>query len=116
MRDIQMIQWARVRELRDEVGADDFGDLVDLFLTEVEEVVDRLRSQEDRTDLEQDLHFLKGSALSLGFETFSDLCESGETLSAHGKAAQVDLGAILDGYDQSRLRFLADMSRELGSG
>jgi HPt (histidine-containing phosphotransfer) domain-containing protein len=110
-----MIQWARVRELRDEVGADDFGDLVDLFLTEVEEVVDRLRSQPDRTKLEQDLHFLKGSALSLGFETFSDLCEIGETMSAHGKAAQVDLGAILESYDQSRRHFLADMPQELGN-
>ena len=33
-----MIDWARVSELRDEVGAEDFEEVVQLFLAEVEDV------------------------------------------------------------------------------
>ena len=33
-----MIDWKRVRELRDEIGEEDFSEVVDLFLEEVEEV------------------------------------------------------------------------------
>ncbi len=62
-----MIRWERVNELRDEVGADDFKEVVDLFLEEVEEVIERLRDSPDPTRFEEDFHFLKGSALNLGF-------------------------------------------------
>ena len=30
-----MIDWPRVKELKDEIGAEDFGEVVDLFLEEV---------------------------------------------------------------------------------
>ena len=43
-----MIDWARVSELRDEVGAEDFDEVVELFLEEVEEAIAALR---DLTDL-----------------------------------------------------------------
>lgn len=102
-----MIQWSRVNELRDEVGAEDFDEVLDLFLEEVEEVIERLKADPVPGQLEQDLHFLKGSALSLGFATFSDLCQDGERLSAAGNAASVDLSAIIDGYEQSKRLFLA---------
>ena len=54
-----MIDWARVRELKDEVGADAFDEVVELFLEEVEEVIVRLQGG-DRSQLET------GSALSQG--------------------------------------------------
>ena len=43
-----MIDWARVSELRDEVGAEDFDEVVELFLEEVDEAIAALR---DLTDL-----------------------------------------------------------------
>jgi HPt (histidine-containing phosphotransfer) domain-containing protein len=100
-----MIDWSRVEELQSEIGAEDFAEVVELFLDEVEEVIERLRSTPDISRLEEDLHFLKGSALNLGFRAFSVLCQSGESASAVGKAASVDLGPILDCFDSSKIEF-----------
>lgn len=101
-----MIDWIRVRELRDEIGDDGFAEVVELFLDEVEEVVMRLSGAPDAGRLEQDLHFLKGSAWNLGFSAFGALCQDGERQAAQGRAASVDLGEILTGYATSKTRFL----------
>lgn len=97
-----MIDWERVEELRDEIGAEDFGEVVDLFLDEVEEVIERLREGPDMANLEADLHFLKGGALNLGFRTFSQLCQAGEAAAAAGKAETVDISAILNAFEESK--------------
>jgi len=110
-----MIHWARVNELREEVGAEDFDEVVDLFLEEVEEVIERLRKNVDLSQLEEDLHFLKGSALSLGFASFSDQCHDGERKSADGQADQVDLTAIIAGFAQSKSQFVAQLSEMTGA-
>lgn len=104
-----MLDWSRIDELRDEIGAEDFGDVVELFLEEVEEVISRLRTNPDREQLEQDLHFLKGSALNLGFSSFSILCQEGERLSCAGQPDLVDIAAIVEEYERSRDRFLAEL-------
>ncbi len=108
-----MIDWDRVRELRNEVGASDFEDVVELFLEEVGEVIQRLESDPNPGTLEQDLHFLKGSALSLGFRAFSALCQDGERLSADGEADSVDVGRIVSGFHQSRDQFIRKLREEL---
>ncbi|KPA23395.1 Hpt domain protein [Shimia sp. SK013] len=100
-----MIDWDRVQELRDEIGVEDFDEVVELFLDEVEEAIARLRAAPELSTLEADLHFLKGSALNLGFETFSQLCQAGEAASAAGKAATVDLSAILNAFADSKVAF-----------
>lgn len=110
-----MINWSRVNELREEVGAEDFGEVVELFLEEVEEVISRLRDNADRSALEQDLHFLKGSALNLGFSDFAALCQDGEKLSSCGHAEDVDLKMIVQGFENSRSQFLDQVSAETAS-
>ncbi|MBE1286006.1 MAG: Hpt domain-containing protein [Rhodobacteraceae bacterium] len=105
-----MIQWDRVAELREEVGSEDFDEVVEIFLEEVDEVTDRLRTSPDLQSLEQDLHFLKGSALNLGFHAFSELCQDGEQMSALGQAHDVDLTAIILQYEKSRSVFLSELS------
>lgn len=110
-----MIRWSRVNELRDEVGAEDFDEVVDLFLEEVEEVIDRLCQKVDLAQLEQDLHFLKGSALSLGFADFSELCQDGERKSANGQADTVDLPAIIAGFAQSKSLFVSQLPEMVGA-
>ncbi|SHJ85659.1 Hpt domain-containing protein [Shimia gijangensis] len=100
-----MIDWNRVNELRDEIGRDDFAEVVDLFLEEVEQVIGKLRDAPDFDTLGEDLHFLKGSALNLGFRGFSILCQAGETASGEGTARAVDIGQILNIYDQSKTEF-----------
>ncbi|MEW2918671.1 Hpt domain-containing protein [Ruegeria sp. ANG10] len=108
-----MIDWSRVRQLRDEVGASEFEEVVQIFLDEVQETIDRLHQDTARLELEQNMHFLKGSALSLGFDRFSKLCQDAERNAAAGKAGDVDLPAILTVYDTSKAEFLTDKSENL---
>ncbi len=103
-----MIDWSKAMELREEIGADDFEEVVEIFLEEVEGVLDKLRTG-DKSQLEQDLHFLKGSALNLGFRQFSTLCQEGESASSRGDSASVDLGIILKLYDESKAVFLQEL-------
>lgn len=110
-----MIDWARVKVLREEVGAEDFDEVVELFLEEVDEVTTRLKSNKDTSELEADLHFLKGSAMSLGFSAFSELCQTGETQSAQGLADTVDLQTILTSYDISKEAFLIKLPSVLSA-
>ena len=108
-----MIEWSRVNELRDEIGDENLDEVIDLFLEEVEDVIARLRSTPDLTRLEEDLHFLKGSALNLGFSHFSDLCMAGEQMAAAGQAGAVDLSAILAGFDASKAAFEAGLPKRM---
>lgn len=102
-----MIDWSRIDELREQIGEEDFAEVVELFLEEVEEVIGRLRTQERPASLEEDLHFLKGSALNLGFDKFSQACQVGESMAAAGQSHEVALDAILTTYDTSKVAFLA---------
>jgi len=104
-----MIDWQRVDELRDEIGADDFAEVVDLFLEEVAEVIVRLETAPAPASFEAELHFLKGSALNLGFRKLGKLCADGETLAASGAADAVDIGAVIDAYKTSIKEFKAHL-------
>lgn len=105
-----MIDWARIKTLRDEVGEEDFGDVVEIFIEEVSEMVERLRTTPCTDSLGEDLHALKGSALNLGFTEFSELCQIGETLAATGNPEEIDLPPILASYDKSSATFLDGLS------
>lgn len=108
-----MIDWDHVRKLRDEIGADAFGEVVDLFLEEVETEIAQLRAPPPTLDLEAQLHFIKGSALNLGFAEFADLCQQGEAAAAGGQADSVDLARVLDCFDRSRAAFMASLKSEM---
>ncbi|MGY6411232.1 MAG: Hpt domain-containing protein [Alkalilacustris sp.] len=101
-----MIDWDRVRELRSEVGAEDFAEVVELFLSEVDDATARLAAGPDRSRLQDDLHFIKGSAYNLGFDRLGTLCAAGEQQAAAGNADQVDLDALLECYAASRRAFV----------
>lgn len=106
-----MIDWAKVAELREDVGAEEFGDVVAVFLEEVDTTIAELRAGCRHDALENKLHFLKGSALNLGFVAFSIQCGQGESDAAAGRFDAVDLPATLDRYHTSRETFLAGLSR-----
>ena len=110
-----MIDWGRVQDLRDEIGADAFGEVVELFLDEVDTEIGKLRLPDPGPDLEALLHFLKGSALNLGFTAFADLCHSGERAAAMGAGASVDLTAVLDCYAHSKSEFVAGLDRVIAA-
>ena len=77
-----MINWDRVDELRHEVGPEDFNEVIELFLEEVDDTISTLGMCDGNRTLEEQLHFLKGSALNIGFSDFASLCHAGETASA----------------------------------
>ncbi len=104
-----MIDWDRISELRAEIGPDDFREVVALFLQEVDEEIAVLRAAPPEDELEARLHYLKGSALNLGFADFSRLCQDGERAAAQGLHARIDLGAILECFDASKAAFLERM-------
>lgn len=110
-----MIDWARVRELHDEIGEDGFSAVLDMFLAEVGSVVDRLQDDPNPDRLAMDLHFLKGSVLNLGFTQVASLCHEGEGLAAGGQAAIVDIPEVVRAYDLARQVFLSELPHRLRS-
>lgn len=110
----QMIDWMRVKELRDEIGADDFDEVVALFLEEADEVIARIAPASGAKTLEADLHFLKGAALNLGFADFAALCQSGERRAAAGDTgADVDL--VRACYHSSKAAFGLGLAQSLAA-
>ncbi|KPP86446.1 MAG: HPt domain protein [Rhodobacteraceae bacterium HLUCCO07] len=101
-----MIDWDKIAELRNDIGQEDFDEVVELFLEEVEEAMERLRAGLPADKLECCLHFLKGSALNLGFTAFSELCAKGEAASAAGDYTSIDLCEVIQTYDASKATFL----------
>ena len=99
-----MIDWDRVKELRSEIGADDFNEVAEMFLQEADEAVARLIPGLSAAAMEADLHFLKGAALNLGFDALSGLCQDGERRAAAGDTG-VDLDAVRSTYFASKSAF-----------
>ncbi|MDP1669247.1 Hpt domain-containing protein [Phaeovulum sp.] len=100
-----MIDWERVAELRDEIGEEGFAEVLELFLDEVEAVVARLGAKPER--LEDELHFLKGSAWNLGFAAFGAACQDGERMAAAGSGAAVNVQSVVANYASSKAAFMA---------
>ncbi|MCI2394692.1 Hpt domain-containing protein [Aliiroseovarius sediminis] len=101
-----MINWDRVNDLKAEIGDDDFAEVAELFLEEVEEVIYRLKSAPKPALFEQDMHFLKSSSLNLGFDALSKLCGEGEREAAAGNYDAVPLAPVFKTYDESKTAFL----------
>lgn len=101
-----MIDWDRVNALRDEVGPEAFAEVVELFLEEVDEKVAQISAGHGGT-AEEDMHFLKGAAINLGFSDLGTLCRESEVLARTGQAEEIDLAAVFDCFEASRENFLA---------
>ena len=106
-----MIEWDRIRELRDEIGVDDFDEIVVIFLQEADEVVESLGTGASPRSVPDDLHFLKGAALNLGLRQFADTCLQAEREIAAGR--RIDLGAVVGGFHTSRAAFLSGLEGAL---
>jgi HPt (histidine-containing phosphotransfer) domain-containing protein len=102
-----MIDWDRVTELRNEIGVEDFAEVVDLFLEEADEVAENISANLTPDAVESALHFLKGSALNLGFRDLAQLCQIGEKSAAGGDTAGIDLGKVVAVYERSKSAFAA---------
>lgn len=99
-----MIDWQRVNELRTEVGEDDFPEIVTVFLEEVDEVIDRLSTSGAVSAAPDDMHFLKGSARTLGFSEMAELCRKGELVEKGHPAARIS--PVIAAYQRERCELL----------
>jgi histidine phosphotransfer protein HptB len=105
-----MIDWKRVEELRDEIGADGFVEVADMFLDEAEQAVSALLSGLPDDKVEGQLHFLKGSALNLGLTDLAAICQDGERRAAAGRGG-VDAAQVAAVYRASRTQLLGRLNQ-----
>lgn len=96
-----MVNWDRISELREEVGEDDLEEVVSLFFEEVEEVLATLDIAAP-TELPGHLHFLKGSALNIGFAAVSNRCQAEEARLKENPEAACDIKGIQADYSASK--------------
>lgn len=107
-----MIDWDKVEELRTEIGADDFSEVVDMFREEADQAVQALAAGPPVDEIEGLLHFLKGSALNLGLSDLASICQDGERKAAAGYGSLVDLAQVVRVYKASRALLLAGLAGE----
>lgn len=101
------MDWARVKELHDDLGVEDFEEITALFLEEVEERL-AILSGGRSTSVAEDLHFLKGSAANLGFSSFRTACEAMER--SKDLSGLPELTAT---YRKSKTEFIAGLTAEM---
>ncbi len=106
-----MIDWGRLAELRSEIGDDDLADVVTMFLAEADETVAVIAGGLPDSQMEAQLHFLKGSALNLGLKDLSSLCQEGERQAGRGNGAAVDPARIVNVYQASKAAFLGALAK-----
>lgn len=105
-----MIDWDRVAQLREEVGEDDFQEVVAMFFDEVSGEIEALNSEQTAQEVEATLHFLKGAALNLGLVDFATLCSRGEDLARDGDTSGIDIDGVLNCYRDSVDSFFKTLS------
>ena len=97
-----MIDWTRVNELKSEVGAEDFDEIVEIFLEEVGETLLANQGGMAPGSEEEVMHFLKGSAMNIGFADLAALCAEGEIAAREGRAQDIDFGKVSTCFETSR--------------
>jgi len=85
----RMIDWQRIAQLENDLGADELPELITLFLNEVGGAVSAMDKP-----TEDDLHFLRGSASTLGFRDLARLAGLGEEALRQDGAVVVDCISI----------------------
>ncbi len=105
-----MIDWKRVDELREEIGADGFAEVADMFLDEAEGAVRALVAGLPADEVEGQLHFLKGSALNLGLSDLAAICQEGERKAAAGQGGSIDTAQVAAIWRASRASLLGGLS------
>ncbi|MBS8224919.1 Hpt domain-containing protein [Vannielia litorea] len=99
-----MIDWGRVSELKGEVGDEAFEEVTEIFLEEAERILGKFDTGAS-SNWEEDFHFLKSSALNMGFSEVAQLCQSAEVRARVGGAGASDAAAIAARFRASLAAF-----------
>ncbi len=106
------VDWCRVDDLAEEIGADAVIEVVAMFLEETDAVIARLAAAAPTSD---DFHFLKGSALNLGLTDFAVLCQQGEAETRRGVDAGGMRAETLHCYDTAKSALLTGIAARFGA-
>lgn len=109
-----MIDWEQVAELQDQMGNADMVEIITLFEKEVECITTQLGAGPEGRNLEEDFHYLKGAALTMGFAQFADTCAATEALARCGSVEPASIDAVLLSYHQSITEFKSKKADILG--
>ena len=110
-----MIDQERLKELEDDFGAEDLGELIEVFLAETWDGLNLLESlirQGDPAALRDQFHFLKGCAQNIGAVAFAGSCDrhehSGRVATiADLHALRAEFQAVCDWFSEGGLRQIA---------
>lgn len=83
-----MIDRARLSELKEEIGEEDFAEVAEIFLDEMNETLSVL-SADPAAITAAAFHGLRGTASNLGFAGFAVACSGAEQLCRAGEAVEI---------------------------
>jgi len=112
-----MIDWQQARQLQHDVGKDEMVEVVELFLSEVDEAIETLQKTYDEmsaSDRSAAFHFLKGCASNLGFQAFGVQCGQGEEATKSGQEPEFGVADLVNLYTRSKQQFTQEYATELG--
>lgn len=90
-----MIDWGHVADLYTEFGEDGFGEVLQVFTTEVQDGLAQLKAAQTADEHRIAFHFLKGAALNLGFQDVSSFCSMGEMRAHRGEDFSVEKEQVI---------------------
>jgi histidine phosphotransfer protein HptB len=108
-----MIDWARVADLHGEIGDDAFAEVLELFVQEVDEGLERLRNAETAPARMAEFHFLKGAALNLGLTELAACCSRGEVMAGQGQDTDAELAKVATGFPKANAILMRDWEQNL---
>ena len=110
-----MIDRKRVAALHEDVGEEELGPLVALFLDEIEATILTL-DMTGPARLCQRLQSLKDSARSLGLRALGLKCELWARSAAQGEVEGLDPGVLMACHARSRQLLMRDLAEMTGKG
>lgn len=93
-----MVDWDRIAELQQEVGEEDFTEVLTMFFDEFEETLENF----DHGAAPEQIHFLKGSAANIGMQEVATLCRDAECALREGASSVDLLPGIMVSFENSR--------------
>ncbi|MDO9639050.1 MAG: Hpt domain-containing protein [Pseudotabrizicola sp.] len=83
-----MIDWQIANDLKQAIGPEVFEEVVTVFFQETDSTLNRLLGATTADAMKSELHFMKGSALNLGFSDLAQICQR---LESRAEAGESDL-------------------------
>ncbi|NSX53563.1 Hpt domain-containing protein [Parasulfitobacter algicola] len=105
-----MIDWNRINELKKEIGLDDFDEVIGLFLEEAEDVLANLKQDQPEDKLLEYLHYLKGSALNIGFNHVAVICTKLEKRLDESNYNHREIETLFEAYNTSKTHFFKNLN------